>query len=239
MHSVYAGGMQTHPAVLARWEAMTGSVVIEGYGLTEASPLVTFNPAINEGHRLKRYLHQMGGAGLPLPGTEVRIVDDAGYQVAPGEHGEVLVRGPQVMLGYWNQPEETAKTLRDGWLYTGDIACMDPSGYMQITDRKKDMIIVSGFNVFPNEVEACIALHPDVADVAVIGIPHEATGEAVHAYVVARCHGLTHDEIRAHCKKLLASYKIPTHVKFISELPKNAVGKALRRILRQGAHQRT
>jgi len=237
LHSVYAGGMQTHPQALERWESLTGSTVIEGYGLTEASPLVTFNPPIRENGRVRRYLSQVGGAGLPLPGTDVRIVDESDQPVAPGEHGELVVRGPQVMQGYWNQPEENARTLRGGWLHTGDIATLDPSGYVTITDRKKDMIIVSGFNVFPNEVEACIALHPDVADVAVIGIPHEATGEAVHAYVVAKCHGLTHEEIRAHCKKLLANYKIPTHVNFIGELPKNAVGKALRRLLRQTIHR--
>jgi len=239
MHTVYAGGMQTHPATLERWEALTGSTIIEGYGLTEASPLVTFNPPFPENGRVRRYLDQASGAGLPLPSTEVRIVDESACPVAPGEHGELVVRGPQVMQGYWNQPEENARTLREGWLHTGDIAVLDASGYLTITDRKKDMIIVSGFNVFPNEVEACIAMHPDVADVAVIGIPHEGTGEAVHAYIVARCHGLTHEEIRAHCKKLLANYKIPTHVNFIGELPKNAVGKSLRRILRQGALHRT
>ena len=214
LHSVYAGGMQTHPAALERWEALTGSVIIEGYGLTEASPLVTFNPPIREGGMVRRHLDQVGGAGLPLPGTDIRIVDDSDRPVAPGGHGELVVRGPQVMQGYWNQPEENARTLRGGWLHTGDIAVLDPSGYVTITDRKKDMIIVSGFNVFPNEVEACIALHPDVADVAVIGIPHEATGEAVHAYVVARCHGLTHEEIRAHCKKLLAQLQNPHPCQF-------------------------
>ncbi|HEX4845637.1 MAG TPA: long-chain fatty acid--CoA ligase, partial [Geothrix sp.] len=143
----------------------------------------------------------------------------------------IIVRGPQVMAGYWEQPEETARTLRDGWLHTGDIGCLDAEGYLQITDRKKDMIIVSGFNVFPNEVEACIALHPDVADVAVVGVSDESTGEAVRAFVVSRKH-LTAEEIRAHCRSLLVNYKVPTRFSFLAEIPKNAVGKALRRELR-------
>ena len=231
MLAVFAGGMQTHPSVLQRWEAFTGCLVIEGFGLSEASPLVTYNAAVREGGRLRRTMAQVGGVGLPLPGTEVRIVDDGGQSVAPGGHGEIVVRGPQVMAGYWQQPEETARTLRDGWLHTGDIGCLDAEGYLQITDRKKDMIIVSGFNVFPNEVEACIALHPDVADVAVVGVPDESTGEAVRAFVVSRKH-LTAEEIRAHCRSLLVNYKVPTRFSFLAEIPKNAVGKALRRELR-------
>ena len=179
MLGAFAGGMQTHPAVLQRWEAFTGCLVIEGFGLSETSPLVTYNAAVREGMRLRRTMPQVGGVGLPLPGTDVRIVDDEGNPVATGGHGEIVVRGPQVMQGYWQQPDETARTLRDGWLRTGDIGCIDADGYLEITDRKKDMIIVSGFNVFPNEVEACIALHPDVADVAVVGVPSDDTGEAV------------------------------------------------------------
>ena len=234
MLGVFAGGMQTHPAVLQHWEAFTGCLVIEGFGLSEASPLVTYNAAVRHGGRLRRTMTQVGGVGLPLPGTDVRLVDDEGKPVRPGEHGEILVRGPQVMQGYWNQPEETARTLRDGWLYTGDIGCFDAEGYLEITDRKKDMIIVSGFNVFPNEVEACIALHPDVADVAVVGVPNEDTGEAVRAFVVSR-KDLTVEEIRAHCRGLLVNYKVPTTFSFLAEIPKNAVGKALRRELRAGA----
>ena len=236
MLGVFAGGMQTHPAVLQQWETFTGCLVIEGFGLSETSPLVTFNAAVRDGERLRRTMKQVGGVGLPLPGTEVRLVDDEGNPLGPGEHGEILVRGPQVMQGYWQQPEETARTLQDGWLRTGDIGRFDPEGYLEITDRKKDMIIVSGFNVFPNEVEACIALHPDVADVAVVGVPSEDTGEAVRAFVVSRKE-LTVEEIRAHCRILLANYKVPTSFSFLAEIPKNAVGKALRRELRTTASQ--
>ncbi len=231
MLAVFAGGMQTHPEVLRCWEELTGCLVIEGFGLSEASPLVTYNAAVRHGDRLRRTMKQVGGVGLPLPGTDIRIVDEDGKPVAPGEHGEIVVQGPQVMQGYWNQPEESARTLRDGWLHTGDIGCFDAEGYLNITDRKKDMIIVSGFNVFPNEVEACIAMHPDVADVAVVGIPNENTGEAVRAFVVSRKH-LTAEEIRAHCRRLLVNYKVPTSFSFLAEIPKNSVGKALRRELR-------
>jgi len=236
MLAVFAGGMQTHPAVLKRWEEFTGCLVIEGYGLSEASPLVTYNAAVRNGSRLRRTMKQVGGVGLPLPGTDVRIVDDEGHPLAPGQHGEIVVRGPQVMQGYWNQPEESARTLKDGWLHTGDIGCFDPQGYLEITDRKKDMIIVSGFNVFPNEVEACIAMHPDVADVAVVGVPDEDTGEAVRAFVVSR-KDISPEEIHAHCRRLLVNYKVPTTFSFLAEIPKNSVGKALRRKLRASAHQ--
>ena len=234
MLGVFAGGMQTHPSVLQHWEAFTGCLVIEGFGLSETSPLVTYNTAVRHGDRLRRTMKQVGGVGLPLPGTDLRIVDDEGHAVATGGHGEIVVRGPQVMQRYWNQPEETARTMRDGWFHTGDIGCLDADGYLTITDRKKDMIIVSGFNVFPNEVEACIAMHPDVADVAVVGIPHEDTGEAVRAFVVLR-KDLTVEEIRAHCRTLLVNYKVPTSFRFLAEIPKNAVGKALRRELRAAA----
>jgi long-chain acyl-CoA synthetase len=231
MWGVFAGGMQTHPAVLQHWEALTGCLVIEGYGLSEASPLVTYNAAVRSGTRLQRTMPQVGGVGLPLPGTAVRIVDDAGTPVQAGDQGEIIVQGPQVMQGYWQQPEESARTLRDGWLHTGDIGCLDADGYLTITDRKKDMIIVSGFNVFPNEVEACIALHPDVTDVAVVGVPNEDTGEAVRAFVVSRKE-LSVEEIRTHCRALLANYKVPSSFRFLAEIPKNSVGKALRRELR-------
>lgn len=232
MLGVFAGGMQTHPSVLQRWEEFTGCLVIEGYGLSEASPLVTFNAAVRHGSRLRRTMTQVGGVGLPLPGTDLRIVNDQGEPVAPGEHGEITVKGPQVMAGYWKQPEETARTLADGWLRTGDVGRFDADGYLEITDRKKDMIIVSGFNVFPNEVEACIALHPDVADVAVVGVPNEDTGEAVQAFVVSH-KAISVEEIRAHCRRLLVNYKVPTNFSFLVEIPKNSVGKALRRELRK------
>ena len=222
--------------MLQRWEAFTGCRVIEGFGLSETSPLVTFNAALRDGNRLRRTMAQVGGAGLPLPGTDVGVVDEAGNLLEPGAHGEIVVRGPQVMQGYWNQPGETARALRDGWLRTGDIGCLDKDGYLEITDRKKDMIIVSGFNVYPNEVEACIALPPDVADVAVVGVASEDTGEAVRAFVVSR-KDLSVEELRAHCRSLLASYKVPTRFSFLAEIPKNAVGKALRRELRAVAAQ--
>jgi long-chain acyl-CoA synthetase len=231
MLGAFAGGMATHPSVLQHWEEFTGCLVIEGYGLSESSPLVTYNAAVRDGDRLRRTMQQVGGVGLPLPGTDVRIVDDEGQPLGPGEHGEIQVRGPQVMLGYWNQPEESAQTLKDGWLLTGDIGRFDAEGYLEITDRKKDMIIVSGFNVFPNEVEACIAMHPEVAEVAVVGVPDEDTGEAVRAFVVARKQ-LTPEEMRAHCRRLLVNYKVPTSFVFQAEIPKNAVGKPLRRELR-------
>jgi long-chain acyl-CoA synthetase len=234
MLGVFAGGMQTHPAVLQRWEAVTGCLVIEGFGLSETSPLVTFNAAVRSGERLRRTMQQVGGVGLPLPGTDVRIVDDRGNLAGTGEHGEIQVRGPQVMQGYWNQPKESAQALVDGWLHTGDIGRFDAAGYLEITDRKKDMIIVSGFNVFPNEVEACIALHPEVADVAVVGVPNEVTGEAVRAFVVLR-KDVSVDELRVHCRSLLAGYKVPSSFKILAEIPKNAVGKALRRELRAAA----
>ncbi|MDP2876130.1 MAG: AMP-binding protein [Holophaga sp.] len=238
MLAVFAGGMQTHPSVLQRWEEFTGCLVIEGYGLSEASPLVTFNAAVLNGTRLRRTMKQVGGVGLPLPGTDLRIINDQDQPVGPGEHGEILVSGPQVMQGYWKQPEESARTLKDGWLRTGDVGRFDAEGYLEITDRKKDMIIVSGFNVFPNEVEACIALHPDVADVAVVGVPNEDTGEAVQAYVVSH-KALSVEDIRAHCRRLLVNYKVPTHFSFLTEIPKNAVGKALRRELRTPTTLRT
>jgi long-chain acyl-CoA synthetase len=198
---------------------------------------VTYNAAVRDVQGLRRTMPQVGGVGLPLPGTAVLIVDEEGQPVPPGGNGEILVRGPQVMQGYWNQPEETARTLNEGWLRTGDVGCLDDDGYLQITDRKKDMIIVSGFNVFPNEVEACIALHPEVADVAVVGIPDAATGEAVRAFIVARGE-LTAEAIRAHCRELLAGYKVPTGFSFLAEIPKNAVGKALRRELRLPSRSR-
>jgi long-chain acyl-CoA synthetase len=235
MLGTFAGGMRTLPAVLQRWEEATGCLVIEGFGLSETSPLVTFNAAVRDGGRLRRTMAQVGGAGLPLPGTDLRIVDDAGKAVMSGAHGEIAVKGPQVMRGYWNQPEETARALSDGWLRTGDIGCLDGDGYLEITERKKDMIIVSGFNVYPNEVEACIALHPDVADVAVVGVSSEETGEAVRAFVVPRKAHLSVEELRAHCRRLLVNYKVPTSFSFLAEIPKNAIGKALRRELRAEA----
>jgi long-chain acyl-CoA synthetase len=221
-----AGGMALVPAVEKQWHQTTGTQVFQGYGLTETSPVVTLNPF----HRPK-----LGSIGVPVPGTDVRMVDDSGVDVAPGEAGELLVKGPQVMHGYWQRPDDTASVLRDGWLATGDVASMDEDGYLAIVDRKKDLIVVSGFKVFPNEVEAVIAEHPGVKDVAVIGLPDPLCGEAVTAYITRRDPALTEADIRQHCKKVLTNYKVPKNVIFRDELPKSNVGKVLRKALRQEA----
>jgi long-chain acyl-CoA synthetase len=221
-----AGGMALVPAVGERWEHVTKTPIYQGYGLTETSPVVTLNPF----HRVKR-----ASIGVPLPGTDVRIVDDQGHDVPLGQAGELLVRGPQVMAGYWQRPDETARAIRDGWLCTGDIAEMDEDGYVFIVDRKKDMILVSGFNVYPNEVEAVIATHPGVQDCAVVGVPDEDTGEWVVAYVIRKDRGVTVEMIREHCRQSLTAYKVPKLVIFREELPKSPVGKVLRKDLRADA----
>lgn len=221
-----AGGMALQTAVADRWRAVTGKPVLEGYGMTESSPVLTFNP-------LGRV--RAGSIGIPVPGTDLRCVAEDGTEVAHGEAGEIAARGPQVMAGYWRRPDETAATLRDGWLLTGDIGIRDPDGYFRIVDRKKDMIIVSGFKVFPNEVEDCIATHPGVAEVAVIGLPDAASGEAVEAHVVPRDPALTPDEIRAHCKAHLTPYKVPRRVVVREALPRSNVGKILRKDVRAEA----
>jgi long-chain acyl-CoA synthetase len=221
-----AGGMALMPSVATRWQQTTRTEVFQGYGLTETSPVVTLNPF----HRPK-----LGSIGVPVPGTDVRIVDDIGADVPQGQPGELFVKGPQVMEGYWQRPEETARVLRDGWLATGDIAMLDEEGYVAIVDRKKDMIIVSGFNVYPNEVEAVIAEHPGVKDVAVIGVPDDLCGEAVHAYVVKKDDAVTEDDIKQHCKKVLTNYKVPKVVHFRDDLPKSNVGKVIRKNLREEA----
>ncbi|HEX2094444.1 MAG TPA: AMP-binding protein [Longimicrobiaceae bacterium] len=219
-----AGGMALHSSVAKRWHEATGTPVVEGYGLTEASPVVTFNPM---GGMVKD-----GTIGIPVPSTEVQCVDENGSPVPVGEPGELATRGPQVMLGYWQRPDETAKVIVDGWLRTGDVAVMDEDGYFRIVDRKKDMILVSGFNVYPNEVEECLARHPGVQEVGVIGVPDERTGEAVKAFVVRKDEGLTEEELVRHCRESLASYKVPKQIEFRAELPKTPVGKILRKDLR-------
>lgn len=222
-----AGGMALHGAVARRWQEVVGTPVVEGYGLTESSPVVSFNPV----DRVK-----VGTIGIPFPSTDVRLVDEAGDPVTePGQPGELVCKGPQVMLGYWQRPEETAKVLRDGWLYTGDVAAFDEEGYFKIVDRKKDMILVSGFNVYPNEVEDCIANHPGVREVAVIGIPDEHSGETVKAFIVKKDPGLTPEQVREHCKLSLAGYKVPRQVEFRDDLPKSPIGKIIRRELRTPA----
>jgi long-chain acyl-CoA synthetase len=231
LRGTVAGGMALTPAVAERWQQMTGTPIYQGYGLTETSPVVTLVPF----HRSKP------GIGVPLPGTDVRLVDDNGADVGPGQPGELIVRGPQVMQGYWQRPDETAKVLKDGWLSTGDVATMDEEGYFQIVDRKKDMILVSGFNVYPTEVEAVLAEHPGVAEVCVLGTPDPLCGEAVVAFIVRKDRSLTPEQVRQHAKKELTNYKIPKTVVFRDDLPKSNVGKVLRKDLKAAAaeaHQR-
>jgi long-chain acyl-CoA synthetase len=219
-----AGAMALQPAVAERWKRMTKSVVIEGYGLTEASPVVACNPVDGT--------DRVGTIGLPFPSTDIRLVDDAGADVPGGQSGELAIRGPQVMKGYWNRPEETAMVLRDGWLFTGDVAELDADGFLKIVDRKKDMILVSGFNVYPNEVEAVVAEHPDVLEVGAIGVPDDKSGEVVKIVVVRRNNQVGEAELIEFCRPRLAGYKVPKLVEFRSEMPKTNVGKILRRALR-------
>mgnify|MGYP000223745183 CR=1 FL=1 len=222
-----AGGTALHRAVAARWTVMTGTPIAEGYGLTESSPLVSVNPLSDAA--------RPGTIGIPVPGTDVALVDADDAPVPAGEPGELIVRGPQVMQGYWNRPEDTAATVRNGWLYTGDVAVMEEGGFLRIVDRKKDLILVSGFNVYPNEVEDCIALMPGVLEAAVVGIPDDATGEAVRAYVVPNPEApgtVTRDEIVAHCRTLLTRYKVPRSVVLRDALPKSPIGKILRKTLK-------
>jgi len=223
LRAAAAGGTALHAAVAERWERITGTPLVEGYGLTESSPVISFNPLVG--------VRKPGSIGIPVPGTEIRLVDDAGAPVAEGEPGELTARGPQVMQGYWQQPEATAETLRDGWLHTGDVAAMDEDGYLRIVDRKKDLILVSGFNVYPNEVEDCIALLDAVHEVGVIGVPDPDTGEAVRAYIVTRGE-LDREAVKAHCRQQLARYKVPKQIAFVDELPKSPIGKVLRKELR-------
>lgn len=221
-----AGGMALLADVAKRWEEITGKPVLQGYGLTETSPVLSFNP-----------LGQVrdGSIGVPIPSTLMRCVDDDGNTVPVGERGEIAAKGPQVMAGYWNKPEETAKVMRDGWFLTGDIGVMDADGYFSVVDRKKDMILVSGFNVYPNEVEDCLASHPGIFESAVIGVPDDDTGEAVKAFVILDNSSLTPEEIRAHCKKHLTGYKVPKIIEYREDLPKSNVGKILRKDLRAEA----
>ncbi len=219
------GGMAVQKAVAERWKQVTGKPLIEAYGLTETSPAATMNP-----FTLREF---NGSIGLPVPSTEIVLRDEAGRDVAIGERGEICLRGPQVMAGYWKRPDETAKVIdKDGWLATGDIGVMDADGFVRIVDRKKDMILVSGFNVYPNEVEAAVAMHAGVLECAAIGIPDAKSGEAVKLFVVKKDPALTADAVLAHCREQLTGYKCPREVEFRSELPKSNVGKILRRELR-------
>jgi len=213
--------------VQTTFESLTGARLVEGYGLTEASPVTHCNPLVGRG--------KPGSIGLPLPDTEMKIVDleTGSEEVPPGEVGELCIRGPQVMLGYWNQPEETDRVLRDGWLHTGDVARMDEDGYTYVVDRVKDVIIAGGYNIYPREVEEVLYEHPAVLEAAVIGVPDEYRGQAPKAFVVLKPgEKATAEEIMAFCRERLARYKVPDHVEFCSELPKSALGKVLRRELR-------
>ena len=220
------GGMATQKAVAEKWKKITGTPIVEAYGLTEASPGVCCNPLNIEAYS--------GGIGLPVPSTEVELRDADGKEVAVGQPGELWVRGPQVMKGYWNRPEETAKAIdARGFLETGDIAVMDEKGWLKLVDRKKDLIVVSGFNVYPNEIEEVIAHNDKVMEVACIGVPDEKTGEALKVFVVRKDPSLTKEELIAFCRTGLTAYKVPKNIEFREELPKSNVGKILRRELRQ------
>jgi long-chain acyl-CoA synthetase len=217
--------MALQKSVADRWQNLTRTKVLEGYGLTEASPIVCCNPVDGT--------DRVGTIGLPVPSTLVKLIDDNGKEVAQGEAGELCVKGPQVMKGYWNRPDETAKVIVDGWLKTGDVAVCDPDSFFRIVDRKKDMILVSGFNVYPNEVEEVVAQHPGVLEVAAVGVPDEHSGEAVKIFVVKKNPNLTEEELLDFCKDQLTNYKRPKYVEWRKELPKTNVGKILRRQLRE------
>lgn len=224
------GGMAVQKTVAESWEKTTGHPLLEAYGLTETSPAVTINPL-----SLKHY---NGSIGLPIPSTEISIRNEYDEEVPLGEVGELCVRGPQVMRGYWNQAEETEKVFtQDGFLRTGDLVAMDESGYLFLKERKKDMIVISGFNVYPNEVEDVIASHPGVREVAVIGVPDAISGEIVKACIVKKDPLLTKEEIIAYCREFLTGYKVPKVIEFHQELPKSTVGKILRRDLKACAHE--
>ena len=219
------GGMAVQKAVADKWKAVTGVPLIEAYGLTETSPAACMNPL-----DLTEY---NGTIGVPIPSTEIQIRDSQGHEVAYGESGELCIRGPQVMKGYWRRPDETAKVIDEqGFLATGDMAMMTPEGFVKLVDRKKDMILVSGFNVYPNEVEDVVASHPGVLEVACVGVADEKSGEVVKVFVVRKDPALTEKDILAHCKANLTGYKVPKFVEFRDELPKTNVGKILRRALR-------
>lgn len=219
------GGMAVQKSVAEEWEKLTGCRMSEGYGMTESSPVVTINPIDGSA--------RIGSIGMPVPSTDVRIVAEDGSVQGVDGIGEIQVKGPQVMKGYYNRPDETAKTIVDGWLCTGDIGLMDSDGFFKIVDRKKDMILVSGFNVFPNEIENVLAGHPKVLESAAIGIPSDKSGEVVKVFIVKKDKSLTQDEVKAYCKENMTGYKVPKEVEFREELPKSNVGKIIRRKLRE------
>jgi long-chain acyl-CoA synthetase len=222
------GGMAVQKIVADRWVKLTGCPIVEGYGLSETSPTATCNPADSSEYN--------GTIGLPFPSTEIAILDDDGKPVPLGQAGEIAIRGPQVMVGYWNRPDETAKVMTpDGFFKSGDVGIMDERGYTRIIDRKKDMVLVSGFNVYPNEVEGVVAAHPGVLECACVGVPDAVTGEAVKLFVVRRDPSLTVEQLMAYCREQLTAYKKPKYIEFRTDLPKTNVGKILRRELRDEA----
>ncbi|TDV44005.1 long-chain acyl-CoA synthetase [Pseudomonas helmanticensis] len=220
-----SGGTALVKATAERWEQMTGCRITEGYGLTETSPVACTNPYGDQS--------RLGTVGLPVPGTLLKVINDDGVEQPMGERGELCIKGPQIMKGYWHKPEATAEVLdAEGWFKSGDIAVIDPDGFVRIVDRKKDMIIVSGFNVYPNEIEDVVMAHPKVANCAVIGVPDERSGEAVKLFVVARETGVSLEELKAYCKENFTAYKVPKHIVLRESLPMTPVGKILRRELR-------
>ena len=218
------GGMAIQQSVATRWHDLTGCNIIEGYGMTECSPLIAACPINVVKHN--------GTIGVPVPNTDIKIIKDDGSEAQLGEAGELWVKGEQVMRGYWQRPEATAEVLQDGWMATGDIVIMDESYSLRIVDRKKDMILVSGFNVYPNEIEDVVMLNYKVAEVVAIGVPHEVSGETIKIFVVKKDDSLTRDELRQHCRQHLTGYKVPKDIEFRDELPKSNIGKILRRVLR-------
>lgn len=228
---VIGGAMAIQRTVAERWKEVTGNLLVEGYGLTESSPVASANPIDGRA--------RIGTIGVPVPSTNMKLCDDAGNEVAIGERGEINIKGPQVMQGYYNRPDETDNVLNDGWLRTGDVAVMSEDGFFTIVDRIKDMILVSGFNVYPNEVEDVIASHPKVLEVAAIGVPDERSNEAVKVFIVKKDPSLTEQEIRDFCATEFTGYKKPKHIEFRDELPKTPVGKILRRALREEGNAAT
>jgi long-chain acyl-CoA synthetase len=227
LYLTFAGGMAAQKPVADRWRQVTGTMISEGYGLSETSPVATTNRFDADDFT--------GTIGLPIPSTEIAIRDDDGNDVPLGEVGEICIRGPQVMAGYWNRPDETAKVMTaDNFFKTGDMGFMDDKGYTKIVDRKKDMILVSGFNVYPNELEEVVAQHPGVLEVAAIGVPDEKSGEVPKLFIVKKDAALTDKDVLDFCRKNMTGYKVPRFVEFRTELPKSPVGKILRKDLRIG-----
>ncbi len=226
MRITVGGGMAVQDSVAIKWKEVTGCYLSQGYGLTETCAILSVNPFTEE-------LGRLGTIGLPFPNTDIKIVDDGGIEVPIGERGELVAKGPQVMKGYYKKVEETTAAIQDGWFKTGDIATMDEDGFFKIVDRKKDMILVSGFNVFPNEIEDTLSKHEKILESAVIGIPSDRSGEVVKAFIVKKDKSLTEKEVIQFCRENMTGYKVPKHVEFRKELPKSNVGKILRRLLKE------